>query len=532
MFQAPSLYVTLPHTQYDWDYIGHLAEDVGQAHRKQVIALTRGKMLGGTSSINYQVYMRGKPGDYDDWNKTAPGWGWENVLPYFKKLEGMTDPTVLNNPKNAYLHSANGPVLVSRPQSLEEPQSNQYFIKKNEIFLNSLQEIGIQKVLESNGPEIVGGSTVHFNFANGRRYSTAEAYLVPTRDRPNLYITKHAKVTKLLIDPTEIDAYGVKVHLKNGKTIHLYADKEIIVSAGSIDSPKLLMLSGIGPRKILEKLYINTIADLPVGKNLQEHQVVPIVFAGQRGLQTAVNNLLAVKELDVNPFPVQNAFFTLNNTDCIYKAKPQFQLFNAHVGAAASPVLKIFCTDEVNYNEQFCSSLAKANANRELDLSFLVVLHPESRGQVTLQSRNPNDDPIIEYRFYSDIRDEFSMVEGIKYLARLVKTSYFRKVRGTVAKLSVTGCEGIPWGTDKYWHCYVRNAVTSFLHLVGTCSMGANGVVDEKLRVHGVKSLRVIDASVMPLIPSANTNVPTMMIGERASDLIKQDYLKHIYYEK
>lgn len=532
MFQAPSLFVTLPHTKYDWDYIGYLDKDVGQAHRNGVIALTRGKMLGGTSSINYEVYMRGKPGDYDDWNKIAPGWNWNNVLHYFKKLEGMTDPTVFHDPKNAYLHSKKGPVLITKPQSLQNPQSNSYFIKQDEIYLNALQEIGIQKVLENNGPEIVGGSTLHYNIANGRRFSTAEAYLIPNKDRTNLYITKYARAIKVLIDPNENRAYGVKVLLKNGKTIKVYAKKEVIVSAGSVDTPKLLMLSGIGPREELEKFHIDTIADLPVGKNLQEHQVVLIVYTGERGLQTAVQNLLTIKELDTFPLPNQCAFFTLNNTGYCYKSKPQFQLFNFHLAAGSSPLLKIFCTDELNFNDQYCSSLARVNDDRELDITTLVLLHPESRGQVTLQSQNPYDDPIIKYGFYSDRRDENTMVEGLKYLTRLVKTSHYRKVGGTIPKLNVTGCEGLQWGTDKYWHCYARNAVTSFLHLVGTCSMGPHGVVDEKLRVHGVKNLRVVDASIMPLIPSANTNVPTMMIGERASDLIKMDHLNRFHYTR
>ncbi|XP_072945478.1 ecdysone oxidase-like [Epargyreus clarus] len=517
---TPSLFGTLAHTEYDWDYNAYFDKGIGQIHPKGILYMTRGKMLGGSSSNNYEVYSRGVPEDYDEWNEKAPGWSWNDVLPYFKKLEHMTDMSVFENPKNAYLHSMGGPVAVSRPET------NSYFTRVSEIILDSYQELGIKKMLEINGPENFGASRPHFTFANGRRSSTAEAYLRPTKDRANLYITKYARATKILIDPRTSRAYGVRVLLKSGEKINVYADKEVIVSAGTIDSPKLLMLSGVGPKEDLSKFNIEVISDLPVGKNLQDHQFSPIVYTGQLGLQTAVQNLISTTELDAYPVPIQCGFFKLNRSSAYYSKsnKPQFQIFNIHIGATASPAISIGCRSIANYDAAFCNSFSMANLLREIDMTSLVMLHPLSRGRVSLKSPNPLEDPLIKLGYFRNKRDIGLAMEGVKFMTRLAQTTYYRQVGGEVVKLSITGCEDLPWGSDMYWHCYVKNAVGSLLHPVGTCAMGADGVVDERLRVHGVLGLRVVDASIMPMIPSGNTNAPTMMIGEKAADLIKDDY--------
>ncbi|XP_049878383.1 ecdysone oxidase-like [Pectinophora gossypiella] len=515
----PSMFATLAHTPYDWDYRAQLDKGTGQAHPNGVLFMARGKMLGGSSSSNYEIYSRGVPADYNEWNQIAPGWDWHTALHYFKKLEGMTDPSVLNDPRNAHLHSANGPVLISRP----EP--NAYFQEKNEIFLDALEQIGFKRVLENNGPDIFGASRPHFTFANGRRSSTAEAYLRGKNDRLNLRVAKFARAIKILIDPNTNDAYGVRVLLKSGNKINVYANNEVIVSAGSIDSPKLLMLSGIGPKEELQSLGIEVLSDLPVGKNLHDHAISGLTFAGQPGLETALQNVITIAELDSYPVPIQAGFFSLNtsevNSDNI---KPQFQIFNTHMGATAAPILVYGCKTVTNFDAQYCLSAANPNLYREIDMTQVVLLHPKSRGQVKLQSTNPLDDLIIEPGYFRDEDDVITFAEGVKFMTNIARTSYFKKVGGFIAQLDVAGCKGLKWGTDRYWRCYVKNAATSLLHPVGTCAMGPQGVVDERLRVHGISNLRVIDASVMPKITSGNTNAPTMMIGERSSDLIKEDY--------
>ncbi|XP_047516299.1 ecdysone oxidase-like [Pieris napi] len=522
---APSLFSLLARTEYDWDYKAYLDPGIGQTHPDGYIPMTRGKMLGGCSSNNYEVYSRGVEEDFDDWAQSAPGWHSESVLYYYKKLEGMTDNTVFENPRNARLHSRDGPVAVSRPNS------NAYFQEIDEIVLNSYEEIGVKKVLENNGPDKFGISRPHFTFANGRRSSTAEAYLKPAKDRANLYITKFARVIKVHINQTTMRAYGVRVILNSGQVIDVNASKEVILSLGTIDTPKLLMLSGVGPKEVLKKLNIKVLADLPVGKNLQDHPIMPLIITGRKGLSTAIQNLLISAELDAYPAPIQSGFFQLNHTFTSYDyknryrtLKPQFQIFNLHIGATAAPGVLYGCQSIANYNRDYCFSISKANTIRELDFTSLVLLHSVSRGQVTIKSTNALDPPVIELGYFRNPNDIYVAAEGIKFLTKIARTSFYRSVGGEIVKLNVKGCENLEWGTDAYWQCYVVNTVSSILHPVGTCRMAPDGVVNERLKVHNIEGLRVVDASIMPEITSGNTNAPTMMIGKKGADMIKEDH--------
>lgn len=514
--------MTLPGTEYDWNVEAQFDKSIGQAHPSGILYYTRGKMLGGCSSTNFLIYSRGVPEDYEEWNRIAPGWDWENVLHYFKKLEGMTDSSVFKNPQNAYLHSTDGPVKVSRLVTLKSTAVI------DNTRLDSYEEMGIQKVLENNGPEIEGASRPHFTFNNGRRSSTAEAYLRPAKDRPNLKVAKFATVTKILVDPHTLRANGVEVFTAD-KLIKIYSTKEVILSAGTINSPKILMHSGIGPREELSKFGIKALVDLPVGQNFHDHQTIPLIFQGKRGILSAVQNMVAAPQLDTLPVPIQAGFFRLNTSFSSYpnKYQPHFQFFNTYIGAAASVLLAIGCKTMTNYDPAYCWSLGRANAVNEIDSLLLVLMHPLSRGEIRLKSNNPMDDPIINLGYYRNEYDLLVAAEGVKFMNTLINTTYFKKVGGSLPRLSVSGCEYVPWGTDEYWKCYAKNTVASLLHGVGTCSMGRQGVVNERLRVHNVAGLRVVDASVIPKIPSGNTNAPVMMIGEKAADMIKADHEDH-----
>ncbi|XP_075982083.1 ecdysone oxidase-like [Anticarsia gemmatalis] len=517
---VPGLFPTLQNTEYDWSYHAQVDEGIGRIHPDGMIPYTRGKMLGGCSSINYLIYSRGVPQDYEEWNRVAPGWDWQSALYYFKKLEGMTDTTVLENPENAYLHSPDGPVKISRPVTLASTAAI------DDSRLESYEEIGIKRVLENNGPEILGAARPHLIIHNGRRYSTAEAYLKPAKDKPNLKVAKYSEVTRVLIDPETLEAYGVEVATPDKEVIKVYATKEVIVSGGVINSPKLLLHSGLGPEKELSKLGIDTLVDLPVGKNFHDHQIIQLVLQGKPGLDTVAQNLLTAPQLDTVPIPVQSGFFRLNDSFARYPSRrqPHFQFFNTYIGAGAAPVLYIGCRTVINGDRSFCTSLGKSNTFNEIDNILVVQLHPLSRGEVKLKSNDPFEDPIINLGYYRNKYDLAVATEGLKYMSTLINTTYFRKVRGKIARLHVNGCDGIKWGTDEYWQCYARNAVTSIQHGVGTCRMGPNGVVNERLKVYNVAGLRVVDASVIPSIPSGNTNTPVMMIGEKAADMIKEEY--------
>lgn len=480
--------------------------------------MTRGKVLGGSSSINYLVYSRGVPRDFNVWSLVAPGWSWADVLPYFKKYENMTDPSVFSRPQNAELHSTDGPVAISRPDY------NSVYAEINDIRIDAYSQIGIPPVFESNGPDVFGAARPHFTYANSRRSSTAEAYLRKVKGKPNLFVAKNTRAIKILIDPYTLQVYGVEVLNFKEKKLTLYARSEVILSAGTIDSPKLLMLSGIGPSEELVKHGISPLADLPVGREMQDHPFVPLPIVGKLGIHSAISNLLVPTQLDEFPVPFLSSFFRLDHihsTDPV--DRPQFQTFNVYIGATASLIVYYGCKS-YGFKERFCTSLAKHNNIRELDLISVILLHPKSRGSVTLKSSNPLDDPVIQMGYFRNREDLVIMREGLKYMSRIRNTTYYRNVKGYLPKLDVPGCEDIPWDCDEYWECFARATVGSMLHPVGTCKMGRDGVVNERLMVHGIRNLRVADASIMPEIPSGNTNAAAMMIGEKVSDMIKEDY--------
>ncbi|KAI5646305.1 GMC oxidoreductase domain-containing protein [Phthorimaea operculella] len=501
-------------TQYDWKYQASLDNGTGQSHPRGQALIPAGKVLGGGSSVNFYVYARGVPGDYDNWNKEAPGWSWNDCLPYFKKYEGMTDPETLNKYSN--LHSDKGPILVSKPYL------SQHFFNINNNIMDSFSEMGIKRMLGLNGPDFYGITVPYSTTYDGRRSSTAEAYLKLGKVRPNLFISYHTTATKILINKRTNQAYGVEAVLKSGETIQVLAEKEVVVSAGAISSPKLLMFSGIGPKDELQKFNIDLIKDLPVGKNYQDHIVVPIVVKGQNGSNSDRSKENTLKDFQSYPFPLTGGYFNVNGSKT---QRPEFMFFTIHADANSTTAVQIGCK-AYNYDDDACQQVVEANAHDDLEVIALVMLYPASRGQIKLSSRNPLDAPTIELGFFREPQDEILLTEGAKYVARLENTTFFKKVRGGLARLEPTGCADLEFRSDEYWRCYVRSTASSFLHPAGTCAMGAGGkgVVDEYLRVYGIKGLRVADASVMPSVASGNLNAPCMMIGERAADFIKADY--------
>jgi choline dehydrogenase-like flavoprotein len=474
---------------------------------------TRGTVLGGSSSCNYMFYARGSRHDYDRWaNYTGDiGWNYNHVLPYFKKSEKTMDPVLL---KSGY-HSSKGLLGV---RTID--------VKKliNVKFLKGFQEIGYPLNIDYNGKTMEGISAVQETVENGERSSTSRAFLRPFLNRPNLDITVHSRVQKVII--VNKRAQGVEI-IKDGKIIIVRARREVIVSAGTIESPKLLMLSGIGPKKHLEEFNISVVADLPVGENLQDHSSsgVPVQTNIQIGANsTFLETFLLYKLLKSGPMSsngLEITMFTSTTKENQAIDWPDLQFF--------------FITNDFgdrndllpNSNARSEQSVPSDNGNNNTFIMscFPICLRPAGRGRITLKSTNPLIPPLIFPYYLEKQEDVDTLLKGIKIIKKVIGSKSLKSIAAKEIDMSTSKiCSKFEFGSLDRLSCNVRSSLTNFYHPVGTCKMGAandpSAVVDPQLRVRGIEGSRVIDASIMPFIVSGNTNAPTIMFGEKTADMI------------
>jgi choline dehydrogenase len=466
--QTPSAWTSLLGTGVDWAY--WTEPEPGLDGRK--ILCSRGKVVGGSSAINAMIYMRGNRHDFDHWQALGnPGWSYEAVLPYFKRSE--------NQQRGASkFHGVGGLLSVTDPIA---PSAI------NAQFIEAAAAVGYDRNADFNGAYQEGAGLYQLTVKDGKRHSAAAAFLVPILDRPNLTVQTSALVTRLLFEGTR----AVGVEYQHQGTLHqVYANQEVILSAGVFDSPKLLMLSGIGNADHLQALNIPVLAALPgVGQNLQDHPLVGIGYQSTQALPplTSTSNL------------VEAGLFLHSSSN---KTTPDLQfLFSPAlwVGSAIAPDIPGFTF-------------------------ILGLVKPQSRGSVTLQSGNAAAPPVIQVNYLQHEADVQALVNGIKIARQLAYADAFAASVGTEL------APGLEVTSDAAIAAYIRQAVNTFWHPVGTCKMGHDSmaVVDSELRVHGIEGLRVVDASIMPTITTGNTNAPTIMIGEKAVAFIKANGRKHI----
>lgn len=485
----------------------------------------RGKVLGGSSVLNYMIYVRGNRHDYDSWETLGnPGWSYRDVLRYFRKSEDNRNPYLARSP----YHAAGGFLTVQ-----EAPWHTPLAL----AFVQAGEEIGYDN-RDINGELQTGFMIAQGTIRRGSRCSTAKAFLRPVRLRRNIHVALKSHVTRVLIDPSNMRAYGVEF-TRNGVRQIVYARREVVLSAGAINSPQLLMLSGVGPREELRRHGIPVLKNLPVGENLQDHvglggltftvdkpvaivqnriQAVPVTMhyvLNERGPMTTLGGLEAVAFVNT---PYANASGTY--PDIQFHFAPAS--INSDGGARVRKVLGI--TDRV-YNAVY-----RPIADRDTWSILPLLLRPRSRGWVRLRSADPFHYPVINANYFDDPRDVATLVEGVKIALRVAEASAFKAYGSRLHRISLPNCRRHLFGTDEYWECAVRTISMTIYHPVGTCKMGptwdGGAVVDPRLRVYGVKGLRVIDASIMPTIASGNTNAPVIMIAEKGADLIKEDWLK------
>lgn len=414
--QIPLTAGNLLRSKYDWNF-----KTVPQKHSHKALKnrenyYPRGKMLGGSSSINGMLYMRGSRHDYDEWERQGcKGWGYSGVLPYFKKMENVTVPELKDSP----YRSSGGPITIAHEKLCDL-----------ELFhLQAAAEIGYPTYDCNGGDDQTGFCPTQANIKDGQRCSTASCYLRPNMHRKNLQISLNSHVTKVLIKDGRAEGVEFMKGVSNPVKHKVFARHEVILSAGSLASPHILLLSGIGPKKQLEKQK--------------------------------------VKE-----------------------------------------------------------ELLKRTTTSSFDV-YVHILHPSSKGNIQLATNNPLDRPIIDPKCFSNDLDVETMLQAIRLTQKMINTTAWRSIDAKYIRLDFPGyCGDVTYDTDDYWKCIIRNFAVAANHQTCTCRMGSptdpTAVVDPTLKVIGISNLRVADASVMRNVPSGNTNGPSMMIGEKAADIIKK----------
>ncbi|XP_026725144.1 LOW QUALITY PROTEIN: glucose dehydrogenase [FAD, quinone]-like, partial [Trichoplusia ni] len=506
-------------SDYDWQYLTVNNGVTSQGLANGSVSFNRGKMFGGSSGMNAMLYVRGNDQDYQNWYDAGnKEWSVSEVKRCFKKLENLQNEEMLSNTTISEFYGHTGPQIINK--------YNHTLDNYIENVLEAWDEIGLRKVKDMNIENVnISGKTTT-TAANGLRQSTDRTYLISASKRPNLKILKNSFVTKIFIEKNK--AVGVEIE-KDGQLLKFLTSREVIVSAGTINTPQLLMLSGIGPGKDLKKNNIATIVDSPkVGQNLQDHLIVPIFTYGDVPEETNTDDAMFenMKYIYKRQGSLAHSGVSTGGM-AFYSTEKNATFANCQLHLTIVPknttTLKAGYMSSFRYNETVAESIGKPNEDHGVFFFLFNLLHPYSRGNITLMSNDPKDKPLIHANYFQDPRDLETAVEGIKIATKI---EYFKSIGGFLGRIDIPACNSLELDSKDYWRCISINLVTSVFHPVGTCSMGASkktSVVDSRLRVHGVKNLRVVDASVMPTTISGNTNAAVIMIGERGSELIIED---------
>lgn len=445
--------------------------------------------MGGSSTINAMFYVRGNAADYDGWAALGnPGWSYNDVLPYFIKSENNTEPSLESSP----FHGTEGPQHVQFPN---------FVTPLRERYVQAAEEIGMQRG-DFNGErqDVVGYVQVTVN--GSIRASTARGYLNPIRNRKNLSVIKGSTVTRVITNNKV--AEGVEYY-RNGSMFRVFARMEVILSAGSINTPQLLMLSGIGPSDELIRHDIPVVQDLPVGKYLQDHLRLLMYFE-INGNETLTSDVWETSESIEEYTRDRNGPLTSNGAEAM--------AFFSTLNNSMLPDMQFTWSSVVPETNEI--------QHRNIVTILLCNVKPYSVGSVRLRSSNWYDPPLIDPNFFSDRRDFESFRRGVEYAVQYMETPTMSKLEPTLYIGYQPDCQGMTM--EDFIPCVITHYTATIFHPVSTARMGPEDVVNSYLQVYGISKLRVIDASIMPLIVRGNTNAPTIMIGEKGSDIIKAFY--------
>ena len=495
-------YETVPQKEFEKELVAQPVQEIvdsaGGTHKVEAESLEhrkgfqpRGKTLGGSSSINAMLYVRGHKWDYDHWSQLGnEGWSYEEVLPYFKKAEH-------NEMFDNNYHGQDGPLNVSKIRHENKPVKD--FVKSgSEIF-------GFNE--DFNGEEQEGIGFYQCTQKDGKRCSAAKAYLVPCLDRDNLTILTDTNVNKIVIENKK--AVGVECIDKDGNYFILKSNKEVILSSGAFGSPQIMLRSGIGPKDEIVEHNIEHLHELPgVGKNLQDH----IDYLTVHRYDSTELIGMSIKSI-LFKFPLEILKYIFAKVG----------LFTSTIAEAGGFIKSKDDIEIPDIQLHFLPAMVVDHGRTQLwghGLGcHMCLLRPKSRGEVTLKSSSPFDDPNIDPKFLSHPDDMKDMIKGYKKMMKIMNSNSFSKYTGdTLRPINIDD--------DKEIEQAIREEADTVYHPVGTCKMGSDdmSVVSSNLKVHGIKSLRVVDASIMPTLIGGNTNAPTIMIGEKASDMILNDW--------
>ncbi|XP_050443788.1 glucose dehydrogenase [FAD, quinone]-like isoform X2 [Adelges cooleyi] len=518
---VPGLAPLQLNSRIDWNYTTQPDKHTCRSRPGGACNWARGKVMGGSSTINYMIYTRGNMEDYNEWEEMGNyGWGYGEALYYFKKSEDNEDPEVYK--KNPHYHGKGGYLTV---------EWFPYVDATAVALIQAWKEFGLPYV-DVNGHSQIGVTHLQSTARHGQRMSTNTAFIRPIRKkRKNLTVLTDAHVTRVIVDNKH--AVGVEYLFKK-KMRKAYVRKEVILSAGSLNSPKILMLSGVGPKRHLKEMNIKVVKDLPVGRNLQDHVTADGVVirvkktATDKPLKEKKKDALLYKHKRKGPLaatgPLQcGAFIQTKYEHSLDLPDINYAFDNGNA--------KDWILDPANATAMGMSPVSYYEAINVRP----ILLKPKSRGYLLLNNTHPVwGQPLIYPRFFTKGNDLQVLVEGMKVGANIAKTHAMRKAGAVLVDHPAKSCKKYKFGSDDYWACVIMEYTTTIYHPVGTCKMGPEhdeeAVVDPQLRVYGVAGLRVVDASIMPTIVRGNTNAPTIMIAEKASDMIKKYWLKDHHF--
>ena len=469
----PLAFPALLKSSLDWDLMG----DPEPALNGRRLYMPRGRVLGGSSSINAMIYIRGNRADYDGWAAMGfEGWGYEDILPYFKRSEDN------ERGEDAY-HGVGGPLSVSDSRSMHPLV---------DTMIEAAKLAGHEENPDFNGARQEGVGRFQLTQKNGMRCSASVAFLHPAMDRPNLTVITVALATRILFEGDR--AVGVEI-ARGGVLQEVRAEREVILSAGSFQSPVLLMLSGIGPADDLAPLGIEVREDLPVGHNLQDHCMAQVNYFTD---EASLFGTLTPENIEL---------FEKAGRGPLTSNIPEAALFMRTRPGLDAPDMEFHFAPSMFFDEGL-------TAPQDHGYCFgPVVIKPTSRGRVMLRAPLPDSKPRVLCNFLTTDEDRQSMIAGVRLALEIASQAPLKAVERAPYIVPASDSDEDIWA-------FVQRAAQTVYHPTSSCAMGQ--VVDSELRVHGVDGLRVVDASVMPTIPRGNTNGPTMMIAEKAADLIRE----------